>query len=58
LEIYFVVLLTAILVAAALRHVAHVNAGLTRSEILVGALTVVFSAALLTLILRLGQRSW
>jgi hypothetical protein len=51
------VLLTAIPVAAVLRHVLHVHAGLTRKEIFVGTVAVAFSATLLALLLRRGKGS-
>jgi uncharacterized oligopeptide transporter (OPT) family protein len=50
------IFLTAILIAAVLRHVLHVHAGFTREEILIGALAVAIATALLTLYLRRRRR--
>jgi hypothetical protein len=51
------ILLTAILIAAVLRHVLHVHAGFTRQQIFIGALAVAFTTTLLILILRRSRRS-
>jgi hypothetical protein len=50
------ILFAAIIVAAVLRHVLHVNAGFTRVEILEGALACVALTALLGLALRRRRR--
>ena len=44
------ILLTAVLVAAALRHVLHVGAGFTRGQILGGALSALAIGLLIILI--------
>jgi hypothetical protein len=51
-----VILFAAIIVAAVLRHVLHVNAGFTRFEILEGALACVTLTVLLGLVLRRRRR--
>jgi hypothetical protein len=53
---FVLILLTAILIAAVLRHVLLVHPVSFRSEILVGSMAVAFSAALLTLLVRQRQR--
>jgi hypothetical protein len=51
-----VVLIAAIIAAAVLRHVLHVNAGFTRMEILEGALACLAVAVFLGLALRRRRR--
>ena len=50
------VMLAAIIIAATLRHVLHVNAGFTRLEILEGALACVALTVFLSLALRSRRR--
>jgi len=56
LRYLLVILLAAIITAAVLRHVLHVNAGFTRLEILGGALACVALTGFLGLALRRRRR--
>jgi hypothetical protein len=53
-----VVLFAAIIIAAVLRHVLHVNAGFTRLEILEGALACLALTVVVGLALRRRRREW
>jgi hypothetical protein len=51
-----IILFAAIITAAALRHVLHVNVGFSRKEILEGALACVALAVCFAIVFRLRRR--